>query len=222
MGASILRWYFGASSAGGEDSAFATGARQGRITSVCTSADTSDLALASRIRTGDTSAFTALVESYLDDAVRFAASIVQHRETAEDVVQDVLSRLWQQRSRMPESGSLRAFVFTAIRNRALDTLKRQRVGERAQQILDAEARYGTSVPEKGATALEAEEGQVLLHRVHAMITSLPERQQTALALRYGQGFKIADIGDVLGVSPKAAEQLVFRALRTLREVFRAE
>jgi RNA polymerase sigma-70 factor (ECF subfamily) len=172
--------------------------------------------LAARIRAGDPAAFDAMVVTHLDALVGFARSLVHATDTAEDVVQDVCASLWRRHAQLPMHGSLRAYLFTAVRNRVLDVLKHERVRERALTSF----RSSTALfEEQILTSLNTEADDLtrtrLIH-VHRALATLPERQRTALALRYERQLKIAEVAAVLDISVKAAEQLLIRAIRALR------
>jgi len=176
--------------------------------------DRIDIALVQRIHAGDAGAFDLLIRGHFTALVRFAASFVGTRDAAEDVVQDVLTRLWMRRHHMPTTGSVRAFLFTATRNHALNVLKHNRVVARSMEMLSREQ----SIASRGSD----EATRDALARLDAVIVTLPERQRSALALRYGQGLRVAEVAAVVGISTKAAEQLLVRALRTLRAAVASE
>jgi RNA polymerase sigma-70 factor (ECF subfamily) len=175
--------------------------------------------LLERIRAGDPAAFDAMVVEQLNGLVGFARSLLQSAETAEDAVQDVLARVWRDRAKLPARGSMRAYLFTAVRNRALDLLKHERVQRHVLASLRCEA---DASGHSAALTMDVEP-DLPGHITHAQLTAihrafamLPERQRSALALRYERQLKTMEVAAILGVSVKAAEQLLVRAIRTLR------
>jgi RNA polymerase sigma-70 factor (ECF subfamily) len=172
--------------------------------------------LIERIRLGDPDAFDVMVIEHLEALVGFAKSFVGSIDAAEDVVQDALAGIWKRRDTLPREGSIRAYLFSTVRNRALDMLKYERVRTRARTRLESEVRAAAFETDSGENDLIARQTAAVRNALRA----LPERQRTAVALRYSRGLKVTEIAAVFGVSAKAAEQVLVRALRTLREVVR--
>lgn len=172
-----------------------------------------DAVLLRRMREGDESAYRELVFSHFVPLVRFALTLGLARADAEDVVQEVLSGVWTNRARWSPVGSVRAYLFAAARHRVVDVLRHAGV-ERRNQEAARDALHGRDdVDEDGAD----EERRAMLQR---LIPQLTERQQMALALRYEHEMTHAEIAQALGISLRAAEQLVKRALLTLRSWLR--
>lgn len=173
------------------------------------------------IRAQDERTFKELVVRWSPGMFRFAAQLVHSNDVAEDLVQDVLYRVWQLGDRFDPKGSLQAYLFAAVRNRALDWLGHERIVERAQSVLDADLRAsdGWSSAEDPTTQADARiegwEKHVVALRL--ALQTLTEHQRSAIDLRYNQGLTIPEIARVLGISPKGVEQLMTRIRKLLRE-----
>src|SRR5687767_7989299 len=89
-----------------------------------------DELLVSRIREGDDSAFEVLFREYHESLTRFAHSYVSDPEAAEGIVSDVFLAVWERRINWtPERGAA-AYLFGAVRNRALTHERTRRRSER--------------------------------------------------------------------------------------------
>jgi len=154
-------------------------------------------------------ALGALVSAYFERLARFAYGLVGSADVAEDVVQDVLVRVWDARRTIRPDQALRAYLFTAVRRRALDVLKHRGVEERhALAAVPREPAMITVDADLDADALAA--------AVRVAIARLPERRQTALRLRYEESLPFALVAEVMGTSEKAAKDLVARAVKDVR------
>lgn len=169
-----------------------------------------------RLRAREEAAYDELIERVGPRLVHIAAQMVQSADAAEDIVQDIFCRVWQQGEHFSPKGTVIAYLFTAVRNRALDFLKHERIRETSHGILATEALEDEERSSSPAAdlRLEAEEN---FQRLHQIIATLSERQRTAFALRYDQGLTIPEIAAVLGVTVRGAEQLMVRVRRILRE-----
>lgn len=95
----------------------------------------SDAALWAGTQSGDHGAFEQLYRRYEGVALR-VASRVCGPDAAEDAVQAAFFSLWRNRSSFrPSRGSLRTWILTAVRNRAIDVV-RERVRRPTAQIED--------------------------------------------------------------------------------------
>ena len=91
------------------------------------------LRFAPQLRLTDTmkeSEFTSLVLPLRDRMFRYAQSLLLSPAEAEDAVHDLLERLWRERGRLERCHRVDSFVMTAVRNRCLDLLRRQRAADR--------------------------------------------------------------------------------------------
>jgi RNA polymerase sigma-70 factor (ECF subfamily) len=175
--------------------------------------------IVARLHARDESAFRELYDVAWDGLLAIAAGIIQSRDAAEDVVQDVIFRVWQRGNQLDPDVSLADYLVTAVRNSALSALRddarlRQRHGGFADELALQQL---PSLGSPAETALEWEEELAELRRV---LTTLTEHQRTAFTLRYGLGMTNQAIAEQLGISLKGAEQLTARLKRLLRERFR--
>ena len=166
-------------------------------------------ALLERLRAGDESAFDAIFRTWYAPLVQFAERMLRDRDAAEETVQDVLLELWKRRESLVLQGSPQAYLFQSTRNRSLNRLRHLRVETREEfdtDTLPAQASADASAAE--------EEIEVALREA---VDSLPPRCRQVFELNRVQGLKYAEVADALGISVKAVEAHMARALRTLRE-----
>jgi RNA polymerase sigma-70 factor, ECF subfamily len=174
-----------------------------------------------RVRAGDERAFEALFRTHYDGMCGFAIRYVRERAAAEELVQDLFAGLWARRATWEVrggAGSVRAYLFAAVRNRALN-LRARRAVERdwaADEALD-DVRTIHRAPAQPDELLEAAE----LHaRLDAAIESLPERCRLVMQLRWREQLSYAEIAEVMGISAKGVENQLSRGLKALRDRLR--
>jgi RNA polymerase sigma-70 factor (ECF subfamily) len=171
--------------------------------------------LARRIRDGDPTALEALFREHYVALCRFADRYLHDRAAAEDLVQDVFTAIWSNRLRLDVKGSLRAYLFAAVRNRALNLRKHQLV-ERDWERDEAapEVRLLHRAPQRPDDALEDDERR---GRLRAAVEALPERCRLVMQLRWDEQLSHAEIAQVMGITVKGVERQLARGLRALRE-----
>jgi RNA polymerase sigma-70 factor (ECF subfamily) len=173
--------------------------------------------LQTRIRAGDARAFEQLFRAHYESLCRFAHRYVDDAGLAEDLVQDLFAHLWADRTRIELRGSGRAYLFAAVRNRALNLRKRQLVEhEWAADEAHPDVRRLHRAPPASDRALEERERDMALG---AAMESLPERCRMVMRLRWEEQMSHAEIAEVMGISLKGVENQLARGLQRLRQRF---
>lgn len=174
----------------------------------------SDASLVDRIRSGDANALEILFHLYYDRLCRFAEAYVRSRADAEDLVQGMFAQLWEQRERWVLRGSIRAYLYTAVRNSALNVLKHRLVERRA---LDGDATVPRIGMAQGLSNPHDEVvGQELEQAIDSAIARLPDRYRLVATLRAQHELTIPEIARILDVPVKTAETRAARAVHALR------
>jgi RNA polymerase sigma-70 factor (ECF subfamily) len=170
--------------------------------------------IAERVRAGDERALEALFRAHYAALCDFATRYVREEALAEELVQELFADLWAHRANWRLRGSVRAYLFSAVRNRALNLRKRQSVErdwERDEVVSEVPALH--RVPAQADEALERDE---LRARVDAAVESLPERCRLVMHLRWREQMPHAEIAAVMGISVKGVEMQLTRGLKALR------
>src|SRR2546428_13399374 len=97
--------------------------------------------LVARIRAGDEAAFEAMFRAYYDPLCRYVAPYLGSRDAAEDAVQGVFVRIWEDRARWAVS-DLPHYLYAAVRRRAISQIRRTAVRRRAAPLLMLEEAGG--------------------------------------------------------------------------------
>jgi len=126
-------------------------------------------------------------------------------------VHDVFCDVWDRREDFQPAGTVRAYLFQAVRNKAYNQLKRQRVRREWKAEKKQEPR---SVSSRASRAAEAAELEKAMERA---VESLSERQRVVYRLGQEHGLSYAEIATVLDIAPKTVENHMGRALKRLRE-----
>ena len=167
----------------------------------------SDADLLDGIRAEDDGAFKALFDRYHADLRAFAASIAGDNP-AGDVVQDVFVEVWTRRHRIEADPSLRAYLFRATRNRALNARRGRR--RWALRFAGLDAACHAAAPPLG-------DGGELARAVASAVARLPERQRAAFRLRHEHGLSYAEVAAAMEISPRTVEVHLAKATRAVRD-----
>ena len=83
--------------------------------------------IAERIRNGDIEQFESLFRSSYVSLVRYAMKIVTDHDTAEEIVQDLFTRLWQDKEKLKIESSLNGYLFRSVYNKCLHHIDHKKV-----------------------------------------------------------------------------------------------
>ena len=187
------------------------------LTSESSSDNDVDVALMTRIGSGDEVAFEELIERHQHAVIGTVAKMLGNASDAEDIAQQVFIRLWKSAPRYKPTAKFTTFLFTIARNLVFnESRRRSRKKEFSMDEREDDFHLQTpdtqnAPPDQGA--LHAE----LQHAVDQAIADLPEKQRLAVILRRYEGMPYDEIGQVLGLSIPAVKSQLFRARNTLRE-----
>ena len=154
--------------------------------------------------------FRTTVLPLSDRLFRLALRITMNRAEAEDVVQDTLLKVWEQREEWERIDSLEAYALTVCRNRALDSLKRMGRDTRSLDEMDG----SSHATDSGLRRLEAREQ---LSLVRKFMDGLPEVQRTIMLLRDIEGKTYQEIAQTIGVSETQVKVYLHRARTKIRK-----
>ena len=170
----------------------------------------SDTVLLAGLRAGDQAAFDAIFRAHYAPLVRVVEAMLHRRDVAEEVVQEVMLELWRRRETLVVEESLRAYLFRAARNRALNSLRHDAIAKRAEPVVAED----TVAPSGAHAQLVEEEIEVALRTA---MNDLPDRCREVFELSRVHGLRYAEIATTLGISVKTVEAQMGKALRILRE-----
>ena len=170
--------------------------------------------LVRRYRTGEASAFEALVDRHAKGAVRFATHFLGDPHEAEDLAQECFLKLTsvaRNGSYDPQRGRFAPFFFRMVRNLALDRLRARRPSSPILTDPEADGTDGASLAERGETR----------ERVRAILEGLPPNERAAIVLREFEGMTYREIGEALGATLESVKTWIFRARRRVERRWRA-
>ena len=170
-----------------------------------------------RFLAGDDSAFDEILNAYRVPLIRFLDGYLHNVDVAEDVAADCFAYLLAHPKKYDGRASLKTYLFTLGRSRALDLLRRRRKfpavdPEDVKDVLP----YDGPTPEEEVFRHETAE------KVNAAVDALPEAERMAVRLVYFEGLSYKEAGRVLGKSAKQTDNLLVSAKKRLKKLLEAE
>lgn len=169
---------------------------------------------------GNEEAFRELVSVYRDGVYNTVLGILQHKEDAEDISQDVFIQVYRSIKSFVGNSSLSTWLYRIAVNRSYDHLRSQKRKKRfgfVTGLFGAEHDSISKITDfshPGLAAEQKEKASILFKAVK----QLPQNQQAAFILNKTEGLSYSEIGKILGLSESAVDSLLQRAKQNLRKL----
>lgn len=155
--------------------------------------------------------FESVFRAHYSLLCSYANQFLKDPDGAEEVVQEVMFRLWTNRSSLVIETSLRSYLFRAVRNGCMNVLKHRNVRDEYRNWREHQDQSTTLTQEDNLVVSELES------RIREAIDRLPvERRKVFVHSRY-DGLSYNQIAEKLGISVKTVENQMGKALKALRE-----
>ncbi|MEN6351880.1 MAG: RNA polymerase sigma-70 factor [Bacteroidales bacterium] len=163
-------------------------------------------------------AFRQLYSEYYIPLCVYADHFTKRKEIAEEIVQDVFLNIWEQKGQLRIITSLKAYLFTSIRNQCLNHLKHLQVvmeyNDYYTQLLKDAQDYYIISQESGDSIMIANE---LEQSLKEAIDLLPDGCRKIFIMSRFDGLRHKDIADKLGITLNTVDKQISIALGKLKE-----
>lgn len=167
-----------------------------------------DIELIGQIKSNDFEAFRILFERYYNSLCNFASSFFTDDFLREDVVQEVFTKVWEDRHKLRINESVKSYLYTAVRNKSMNRLKSESV--RRQYTSNFTKTLNTHVSE---AEIEQEEFRNYLYQC---IEKLPARCREVFEKSRFEDMKQEKIAISLDISIKTVKAQISKALQMIR------
>lgn len=145
-----------------------------------------------------------------DKLYRFAHGLLQNAPEAEDVVQEVLVKMWQRRDTWQEVDNMEALLMKMTKNQALDKLRSKHARTNGlPEYYDPRS--------DAATPAERMESEDQVAQIRKLMQCLPEKHRLVMQLRDIEGLSYEEIGETLEMPVSQVKINLFRARQYIRE-----
>jgi RNA polymerase sigma-70 factor, ECF subfamily len=174
-----------------------------------------DKQLARRIRKGDLEAFRFFFDAHKELLAGFLRKRQVPDDDACDIIQNAFITIWERRSEIDDTKSLRAYLFRISYTRALNYF-RDNAKFTGSQVDDSQSHF--IAPGSVVAGPEHQADHVILREaLDRIIAGMPEKRRAVFELCFMQELTYREAAEVLEVSIKTIENHMALALKTVRE-----
>ncbi len=167
--------------------------------------------LLEKLKNDDQAAFTIIFTKYYQDLTRFSFGYTRNSDAAEEIVQEVFLKLWENRTTLVIHNSLKSFLLKAVQNRSIDSLRHDNITHK----------YASIVLEHPLLSENDTENYILHSELQANFNHAMEK----IPVEYAESYRMSrienmnyqDIAQKLNVSVRTVEVRISKALHFLRE-----
>jgi RNA polymerase sigma-70 factor (ECF subfamily) len=165
------------------------------------------------LRGGSQDAFGQLFELYSQKMYRFSLSYLKSEAEAEEIVQDVFLKLWENRDKLRNETSFQSYLFTIAFNAIRRQFNKKTREERFRtEIIE-------SLSEENPSLETNPDFEILVVKLEQMIDQMPDRRKEIFRKRKKEGKSVRDIATEMDISPKTVENQITEAMNYLKKEF---
>jgi RNA polymerase sigma-70 factor, ECF subfamily len=166
------------------------------------------------VQRGEEDVFATVYRMHFSSLCEFAYYLTRDEEIAKALVQDTFLTIWEQRSSWFPQGTIRSYLFKAVKNRSLDYLKLQKV------VHNRENAVGTGSTDFQQPQANTFSPEQLVKAINMEVDKLPPDCRLIFILSRQHELTYNEIAQIQGVSKKTVEIQIGQALKKLRESLR--
>ncbi|MEC5145374.1 RNA polymerase sigma-70 factor, ECF subfamily [Chitinophaga sp. 180180018-2] len=162
-----------------------------------------------RIAEGDEKAFRIFFDKYRNRFYAVVLKMTRSEALAEDMVQEIFLKIWQNRASLPEITNPDSYFFTSLYRQVFRHYKRAALDRNLLKMV-AEAPSFQSITDETVLAREGE------RLIEEAISRLPAQQQQVFRLSKQDGFSREQIAEQLNISPHTVKNHLADAMKSVK------
>ena len=146
--------------------------------------------------------YSKIYAIYFPKLVRFSQTYLHSQEDAENLVQDIFLYLWENREQIPSLGNMNAYLFTVVKNRCIDFLRRQAKNDEKKRSLSELEEKELQFKLYSLQKFDENNFSVadIEHLISQAVDSLPARCKEIFILSRMEGLRHKEISERLNIS----------------------
>lgn len=143
--------------------------------------------------------------------LNYARKLTGNPDDAEDIVQEVLLKLWNNRAKLSQCHSIEGFAMTTTHHACMDWWRSQH-----SECREADCPGSTATDDTPEQQLEQKDLMLLIRQI---VRSLPPLQRTIMQMKDIEGYETEEIAGITGCNAEAIRSNLSRARKRVREIY---
>lgn len=167
------------------------------------------------ISQGEGMAFSEFFNYHHHHIGKYVFSITRSREIAEEIVQDIFLKIWQERESLTRVNNVNSYLFILARNKTLNAIRKLATEKKNKGNIEIYLQDHSLQP--GEDSFETE----LTNIIESAVANLPPQQQKVFLLRQ-QGMKHDQIASEMSISLNSAKKYQQLAMQSIEKIVKAK
>jgi RNA polymerase sigma factor (sigma-70 family) len=168
-----------------------------------------EYALWADFKRGDVDAYAVIYRKYFFVLFSYGKKLNPDHELVKDCIQELFIKIWNNRDNLSETTAIKYYLFTALKRKLLDAMRRPTIGISTEADVAAEVAEIEDQPEEDISPRK--------ESVTKALNRLSQHQQMILDMKFQKNLSNKEIADELGIGIQSVYNAVFKALRSIRK-----
>ncbi len=176
----------------------------------------SDVNLIRRLRRSDKQAFEIIFNEFKEKLYYYIFGYLHSSEESKEILQNIFISLWENRESLKEEYQLSHYIYKVAVNHIYNYFKHQAVRQRYVDHVVSKQSIEDDYPQQSLITRD------LQNHINKIIDHMPCRQQEIFKMSRRDGLTYEEISVKTGLTVRAVESQIYRALKLIREKLREE
>ncbi len=167
-----------------------------------------DQNLVQLLQNGNVAAFDSLFKLYSPKLYGFALKYFKNETEAEELVQEVFVKVWENRQTLKSDLSFKSYLFTIALNQIRKHFNKRATSLRYLESLQSDPGFSEQVT--------TDDYETTLRQIYQIIDQMPVRRREIFTKSKLEGKSSKDVAAELNISPGTVDNQVSEALRFIR------
>lgn len=172
--------------------------------------------LMAKLKIGDINSFKKLYIIYQSKLYQFIFRYLKKKEDSEEIVQDILVHVWENRSNLNENLSFKSYLFTIAKHKIVDYFRKKKVETLYRNYIQ---NYIEIVNDNNNNELIYKD---FTSELIGAIEKLPEKRKVIFIMNKKLGMSRIEIANFFNISENTVKNQLQEAMKFLRQVLKTE
>lgn len=163
-------------------------------------------------KNGDAEAYALIYRKYFFVLFNYGKKLSQDHELIKDCIQELFIKIWNNRHNLSETTSIKYYLFTSLKRKLLDVLRKPQHELMADPVEQPEESDVDWIDFTGEGESNPQRDKVV-----KALNLLSQHQQKLLDMKFQKNLSNKEIADELGITIQSVYNAVFKALRSIRK-----